>query len=173
MLLSSGLKSLGFSRYAWEIRHSLYSVSNYYSLNALAKQIPPASLQTHCLQLYRITCSLQRAAYFYTQWPLLEMLVILLILSAYKTAYFSRFLKNHLYSQTTSDYSHPILSLLLTTSVCAHVYAQKYTQLVFPVCFQRDYNCCMLFLKYFLSFNSINHLAHSVNKVLILPLFYR
>ena len=41
------------------------------------------------------------------------------------------------------------------------------------MCFQRDYTCCMLFLKYYLSFNSINHLAHSVNKVLILPLFYR
>ena len=134
MLLSSSLQSLGFPKRAWEIRHNLDSFSTSYSLNALAKQTPPASLQTHCLQLDGITRSSQRAAYFYTQWPLLEMLVILLILSAYKTAYFSRFLKNHLCSQTTSDYSHPILSLLLTTCVCAHIYAQKYTQLVFPSC---------------------------------------
>ena len=134
MLLSSGFQSLGFPGHAWEIRHNLDSVTTYYSLNALAKQTPPVSLKTHCLQLYGITRSSQGAAYFYPQLALLEMLVILLFLSAYKTADFSRFLKNHLYSQTTSDYSHPIYPYSLTTRVCAHIYAQKYMQLVFPAC---------------------------------------
>lgn len=143
-------------------------------MNSLAEQTPPAPPQTHCLQLYWITCNSQTAAHFCMKWPLFEMLFLRLKLSAWKTTYFSRFLKNHLYSQTFSDYSHPILSLFLSTHTCAHIYAHKYTQLVFPSCvLPKGLSSVAYCSKHFMSIISLNPHGHSMNKVLLSPLFYR
>lgn len=75
---------------------------------------------------------------FFTKWLLFgKVYVLLLILSAWKTATSSRFLKNHLYSQTFADYSPSISSPFLST----HTRTRRHTntRCFLPLCFQRDY----------------------------------